>query len=79
MPLYQLSNDDFNSVLMPPFLADYLNNEEWTFMRSVVLNKATKSTPIALMIECAICVVFGFPCIFCCHPCIVHSIENRTG
>jgi len=55
---------------MPQQLVGHMSPDTWSYLITMYNGSAGTGTCHACLVECAICWLCAFPCIFLCHPCI---------
>jgi hypothetical protein len=76
MPVFILQKSDLSTAVVPPVLHDYLSFNTWHVICQKLNKVETQAHGFVFMMECIICVIFLFPCIFLCHPCTFQLLES---
>eukprot|EP01035_Chromulina_nebulosa_P022539 gene22539-29187_t len=56
---------------VPLNLASYIDQNQWNAVTNSIRGAHSQATALACLLELGCCIVFAFPCIFCCHPFVV--------
>jgi hypothetical protein len=75
MPEVVISLFDANNAV-PNSIREYINNYQWSLIHSTISQVESIAHGVACCCECSICILFAFPCIFLCHPCIYGTLST---
>ena len=67
-----------NGSAVPPNLVGYLDQNQWNAITNSIKGAHSQATAMAWFLEIGCCIVFAFPCIFCCHPFVVGVTSQDT-
>ncbi len=59
---------------VPVELGNFILPNQWNIITEAILKVHTDANFWACCCEVTVCVLFAFPCIFCCHPCFAESM-----
>eukprot|EP01031_Cornospumella_fuschlensis_P033433 gene33433-40444_t len=73
MPVIVVNHGEILSPHMPNSLLPYMDAGQWQAINASMNSVTSQATCLICMVEWGICLVFCFPCIFCCHGCLTKS------
>jgi len=74
MVVFVIRNEDLirvggGNVIVPRDLESFILPSQWAAICDAMESSRMQGTFLSCATELVICVIFAFPCIFCCHPC----------
>ena len=63
---------------VPQNLAGYIDQTKWTAITNSIRGAHSQASAMACFLELGICIIFAFPCIFCCHPFVVNITSQDS-
>lgn len=75
--IVEFSSADVAHSHVPELLRDHLTPEQWLAIQERLGNLDTDARRLAYVLECAVCLLLVFPCIFCFHSRIERSMVPR--